>query len=351
MVAFSNVMAASSLIALTLSAPIRNMVPRKAFAGYKVYGGDGTTAQGWPAESDWWSFDDLWEANLDTLSVSCTQFPGSPPNNSPTEIAAIKKAILDGAQKTGVKSQFILAFMMQESKGCVRAPTTAYENRNPGLMQCFNGKGTCNENGFTTPCPDSTISLMIDEGLGIGLDFGIQQAIQKSGSTGVDKYYKASRIYNSGSIAPSGNLGGGVATHCYSSDIANRLQGWVTENSKSSCSEGSIGSIGGSASGNGGSNTTPSPPTSEPPAAAPPAAAPPAAAPSKSATPSNNGGANTSAPIAPGAAANCKSWYTVQAGDSCASTGVSFDTLKQLNTAIDGSCSNLWAGYRYCTGA
>lgn len=37
----------------------------------------------------------------------------------------------------------------------------------------------------------------------------------------------AARLYNSGSIAPGGDLGAGGSTHCYASDIANRLTGWV----------------------------------------------------------------------------------------------------------------------------
>jgi hypothetical protein len=40
-------------------------------------------------------------------------------------------------------------------------------------------------------------------------------------------FYRAARIYNSGSIASSGQLQDGIATHCYASDIANRLTGWV----------------------------------------------------------------------------------------------------------------------------
>ena len=43
----------------------------------------------------------------------------------------------------------------------------------------------------------------------------------------MSRYYKAARIYNSGSIAASGKLEDGIATHCYASDIANRLTGWV----------------------------------------------------------------------------------------------------------------------------
>lgn len=40
-------------------------------------------------------------------------------------------------------------------------------------------------------------------------------------------FYIAARLYNSGSVDPSNKLEKGIATHCYSSDIANRLTGWV----------------------------------------------------------------------------------------------------------------------------
>lgn len=49
---------------------------------------------------------------------------------------------------------------------------------------------------------------------------------QEGGSAHVASFYKAARAYNSGAVASSGNLGQGIATHCYASDIANRLLGW-----------------------------------------------------------------------------------------------------------------------------
>ena len=51
--------------------------------------------------------------------------------------------------------------------------------------------------------------------------------MQQAGSTDVSQYYKAARIYNSGSVTDN-DLGAGVATHCYAADVANRLTGWVT---------------------------------------------------------------------------------------------------------------------------
>ncbi|KAF2175514.1 hypothetical protein K469DRAFT_502384, partial [Zopfia rhizophila CBS 207.26] len=188
-----------------------------------VYGGDGTLAKGWPAEKDWKSFGELWEANVPIMKTSCNQF--NVENNSEQEINDIK-AGLDAASKiSGVKKEFLLAIMMQESKGCVRAPTTNYGVRNPGLMQDHDGKATCNEGGVKNPCPANLITQMITEGA--TSEFGLKQTIELSKASDVSKYYKAARIYNSGSIAASGNLGDGISTHCYASDIANRLRGWV----------------------------------------------------------------------------------------------------------------------------
>lgn len=46
-------------------------------------------------------------------------------------------------------------------------------------------------------------------------------------------YYRAARLYNSGAIDASNDLEKGSATHCYASDIANRLMGWT--DAQSSC--------------------------------------------------------------------------------------------------------------------
>lgn len=56
---------------------------------------------------------------------------------------------------------------------------------------------------------------------------GLANCINQANASGAQAYYKAARIYNSGSIAPSGNLQDGIATNCYAADIANRLTGWV----------------------------------------------------------------------------------------------------------------------------
>lgn len=99
---------------------------------FKMYTGDGSTSAGWPSESQWTSYDSAWEANLATISISCAQFGVD--NNSDQENSDLKSAISEVAASSGVDERFILAVVMQESKGCVRAPTTTYSVRNPGLM-------------------------------------------------------------------------------------------------------------------------------------------------------------------------------------------------------------------------
>lgn len=55
-------------------------------------------------------------------------------------------AILDISAVSGIDARVILAVILQESTGCVRVITTAYSHDNPGLMQSFNGTGSCNGN-------------------------------------------------------------------------------------------------------------------------------------------------------------------------------------------------------------
>jgi hypothetical protein len=135
------------------------------------------------------------------------------------------------AKETKVDHRFILAIIMQESGGCVRVPTSNFGVRNPGLMQDHNGAATCNSDithKVQNPCPSKVILEMIREGTaGTKSGDGLAQCINESEAGDVIAFYKAARIYNSSAIAPSGNLQDGGATHCYASDIANRLTGWI----------------------------------------------------------------------------------------------------------------------------
>ncbi|KAJ5556714.1 hypothetical protein N7494_000629 [Penicillium frequentans] len=193
-----------------------------------VLGGNGMVADGWPGLDQWvQSLEAMFENNKAIMSASCSQW--GLPNNSDDETNSIKDAILQVEQSSGVDARFILSIVMQESKGCVRVQTTDNGVINPGLMQSHGGSGSCNRDGnIRNPCPENEIHQMIMDGVeGTSTGPGLKQLIaQEGGSTDAASFYKAARAYNSGAVASSGNLGQGIATHCYASDIANRLLGW-----------------------------------------------------------------------------------------------------------------------------
>jgi hypothetical protein len=161
------------------------------------------------------------------MSSSCSQF--NVPNNSEEETSAIHDGILSVAQETGVDARFILATIMQESGGCVRVPSTNGGVQNPGIMQDHAGSANCIN---VNPCPSSTITKMISEGTagtdaGDGLANCLNEAVSEGGKGG-QAFYWAARIYNTGSYTAGSDLGKPeYGTSCYSSDIANRLTGWV----------------------------------------------------------------------------------------------------------------------------
>jgi hypothetical protein len=154
------------------------------------------------------------------------------PDTSGPEVGAMYDAIQHVAVETNVDHRFILAIIMQESGGCVRVPTSNFGVRNPGLMQDHNGAATCNSDidpfQVQSPCPRDTIFQMIRDGTaGTDAGDGLAAVINQAGAADASSFYKAARLYNSGSIDASGKLEAGIATHCYASDIANRLVGWV----------------------------------------------------------------------------------------------------------------------------
>ncbi|KAK7227568.1 hypothetical protein V2G26_015571 [Clonostachys chloroleuca] len=224
------VLAAAGLLGLVQAAPLESSVdaplaPRAV--AYKTYKGDGTTAQGWPSTSQWASFDTIWNAHVAYTNGACKYLGVGA--NSAAENNAMKAAIKQVGTDSGLDARFILAAVFQESSGCVRVKTSYSTNegyRNPGLLQCFNGKHTCNDPkagvSLRTPCPDDQIKGMITDG-----------------ATDVSKYYKGALLYNSGVMPESGNLGKGRSNPCYSSDIANRLMGWSADSSP--CNRNTVG--------------------------------------------------------------------------------------------------------------
>lgn len=200
---------------------------------YTFYSGDGSAAAGWPQMSDWLAFDAMFDNLKAYMGHSCIN---NVPGNTPDETEQVRDAILSVSNQTYMDPRFILAVVMQESNGCVRVVTTAGGNSNPGLMQSFKGKGSCNRGGqILSPCPNSVIHQMIVDGTaapvdGVTLVKALNQAISLGVSDLAQGFYRAARLYNSGasSLPANGDLGGAPgATLCYSSDIANRLTGWV----------------------------------------------------------------------------------------------------------------------------
>ncbi|TQV91568.1 muramidase [Cordyceps javanica] len=214
-------------LAAAVSAAPSTLVARYGDS-YTFYQGDGSTARGWPAQSAWGSFDQLWSSNVPLMQKSCG-WNGWGADNSAAEISNIKNAISQVSGESGVDKRFILAVMMQESKGCVRVPTTDNGVRNPGLMQSHNGSGSC---AGQNPCPASQITQMIRDGAsgtssGDGLKQTLAKAQRDTGDNGSRKFYAGARIYNSGS-ADYSNLNNGLgSTPCYATDVANRLTGWT----------------------------------------------------------------------------------------------------------------------------
>jgi hypothetical protein len=200
---------------------------------YKVYSGDGTKSASWPNKDSWGTYDQLWKQNLPLIRQSCTWNKWGE-DNSETEISDINKAIQKVSNETQVDSRIILAVMMQESKGCVRVPTSYNPIKNPGLMQSHNGKGSCDG---VAKCSAATIELMIRDGVvGTSNGDGLKQCFAKTlktiGSAGSRALYAAARMYNSGSVDYENFSNGFSSTKCYVSDIANRLTGWTLAKSK-----------------------------------------------------------------------------------------------------------------------
>jgi hypothetical protein len=174
------------------------------------------------------SFENMWTNNKPVISQSCTEFDQA--NPSEQELNDLHDSIQQVATETKVDHRYILAIIMQESKGCIRVPTTNGGFSNPGLMQDHGGTGTCDG---MNPCPKDNIVQMIHDGTagtagGDGLATLLCDSVTSPFKDNVAQgYYRAARAYNSGSVASSGQLQDGGATHCYASDIANRLVGWV----------------------------------------------------------------------------------------------------------------------------
>lgn len=189
-------------------------------------------------------------SNADLMGKACTDLGLTGYDTTDVEIGDIWNAIQKAAGETGVDHRFILAVMMQESKGCVRVWTTYNGVVNPGLMQSHAGTYSCNEGrqgetwGMQTPCPAGQIEGMIRDGVsgtsaGDGLVGILNRAAAMSGGaldgSSAQLYYQVARAYNSGQVDRTNLNFRFSSTRCYSMDVANRLTGWVY--AQSQCTE------------------------------------------------------------------------------------------------------------------
>lgn len=283
------------------------------------------------------------------MSASCTQFDAE--NDSETELAYLSSSIQSVAESSGVDARFILAIVLQESNGCVRVGTTNNGVTNPGLMQSHAGTGSCGSQKESA-CPESEILLMIKEGTeGTSSGDGLMQCLAANGGSGETAYYRAARCYNSGSVAASGNLGQGGSTHCYVSDVANRLLGWSS--GPSGCNEATVGSLTGSSS-QGTSSVVGSVSIASSTFATSPLTLPvsiPLTSPST--TPSTAVMSSAIPRMAyPYAISSCLSYAMVSTGDYCEKLETEYKIsavqLRDWNPGLDEACTNLWCGYSYC---
>ena len=126
-----------------------------------------------------------WQSALSILKTSCGNlWTGAVPDNTDAEIQTLQKAIQTEATAANEDPRFILAIMLQESKGCLRIPTTVSNDktvRNPGIFQDHDGANSCNANGdddaaialikpknatlLLSPCPDNIITGMVQDGV------------------------------------------------------------------------------------------------------------------------------------------------------------------------------------------
>lgn len=156
----------------------------KGSDSYTYYQGN---ASNFPSADKWVSFDDMWEANLDTFKHSCGWLDRGD-DNTPEMIRDIHNAIQDRANASLVDQRIILATVIQETNGCplVAHTVSSGGTRNPGLMQSHNG------HEYDPKHSRLSILLMIQDGTqGTDAGWGLVDNLNLYGNP-----YKAMRGYN-----------------------------------------------------------------------------------------------------------------------------------------------------------
>jgi len=180
--------------------------------------------EGFPASDKWIEFDDMWNQGLDVMFNSCENNPSTAPGDTGEQAGQIWNAIQQVSQASLVDHRFILAVIMQESKGCVNIITTGNPDGidNPGIMQSAGGVSFVG-NGASLDAQQASINQMVIDGTqGTAFGDGLVQCINQYGDI-----YSAARCYNSGSVDESNLNFDDAGTSSYVMDIANRMTGWL----------------------------------------------------------------------------------------------------------------------------
>lgn len=164
---------------------------------------------------NWMSFDAMFARNK--------QYSLLPVGDTPAEATAIHDAIVAVAQKSKVDARVILAVVIQETTGNVRAPCTNNGVQNCGLMQSYNPADTA----YDPKNMQASITQMVVDGTqGTAAGPGLVQLFNGQGVKTMGSVWTVLRAYNSGCVNFKDLSDGTTATASYVSDVANRLLGW-----------------------------------------------------------------------------------------------------------------------------
>lgn len=213
----------------------------------------------WPLKNLWITLDDMVAMNRKVMLESCAQY--SVESNNDTDINNLRDMIMEVSHDKMVDATFILAIVLQESQGCVRRPNATSKEGLSTLNGVLLGKGTAKCEGLAA-CQRSTIREMLENG-----GSGVPESDLRSLVAAIEKntdhnpqhslnYYRAAYVYSTAVANIPARFEDAIPRHCYVSDVANRLVGWVGHNSTGYCDDsGSSGATGSTSSTMSDSNT------------------------------------------------------------------------------------------------
>ncbi|KAK3358070.1 hypothetical protein B0T25DRAFT_590111 [Lasiosphaeria hispida] len=217
MVSTSLLTAIIAALPLALASPIRDMEARDEPGANAALAARAAPRfitgpwQNFPAISTWGTFDQMFEANKNSMRSTGSTWD---------DIGRINVAIRDAAT-LGVDERVILGIIMQESHGDVGVRTTTSPDggATAGLMQCTGCPGFPGRHGLS----QAEITSMVRG----GTQHYKQNLVNWGNKWSGESIYPALREYNSGSVNVNNLSDGRGATPSYVSDIAQRFTGWV----------------------------------------------------------------------------------------------------------------------------